>query len=190
MNKIILASASPRRIDILKGYNLDLEIIPASIDEIHRGDEGPEQLAMALAFQKTLWVSKIRPDEVVLGADTIVVLQDKILGKPKNEDDAFEILQALSGKDHRVITGISIIKGNKKIIDYESTSVRFRRLSRQEILKYIETSEPMDKAGAYGIQGYGRTLVEKINGSYLNVVGLPILKTDLLMNRFFDIKIL
>lgn len=190
MNKIILASASPRRYDLLKSYDIDIEVITSDIKETIQGDEKPEQLAMALAFEKAYSISLDRLDEIVLGADTIVVLEDKILGKPKDREDAFKILSSLSGKTHRVITGISIIKGNIKIVDYESTSVTFRNLNEDQILKYIDTEEPMDKAGAYGIQGYGKILVESINGCYSNVVGLPIVKTDYLLTRFFDIQIL
>ena len=190
MKKIILASASPRRIDILSQYDLDIEVIPAEIEEKYRQGERPEQLAMSLAFQKALWVSKKREDELILAADTVVVLKDRILGKPEDEEQAFQILEALSGKEHQVITGISLIRGKTKIVDYERTRVKFRELNTEQILKYIETLEPMDKAGAYGIQGYGRILVEKINGSYSNVVGLPLVKTDILLNRFFDFKIL
>ncbi len=190
MKKIILASASPRRIDILSQYDLDIEVIPAEIEEKYRQGERPEQLAMSLAFQKALWVSKKREDELILAADTVVALKDRILGKPEDEEQAFQILEALSGKEHQVITGISLIRGKTKIVDYERTRVKFRELNKEQILKYIETSEPMDKAGAYGIQGYGRILVEKINGSYSNVVGLPLVKTDILLNRFFDFKIL
>ncbi len=190
MKKIILASSSPRRIDILRQYELEIQVIPANIEEFQRKDEKPEQVAMALAFQKAFSISLERHAEVVLGADTIVVLENTILGKPRDEKEAFEILKSLSGKTHRVITGISIIKDNIKIIDYESTLVKFRHLNKDQIIKYIDTKEPMDKAGAYGIQGYGKILVEKINGSYTNVVGLPIVKTDFLLTRFFDIKIL
>lgn len=190
MDKIILASSSPRRIDILKQYKLDIEVIPANIVEIQRKDEKPEQVAMSLAFQKAYCVSIENQDEVVLGADTIVVLEDMILGKPRDKKDAFEILSALSNKTHRVITGVSILKGDKKIIDYESTLVKFRNLSSEQILKYIDTKEPMDKAGAYAIQGYGKSLVEKTDGSYSNIVGLPIEKIKFLLTRFFDIKIL
>lgn len=190
MNKIILASLSPRRLDILKQYDLEIEVVSADIEEILRGNEKPEQVAMSLAFQKTHSVSLIRQGELVLGADTIVVLGDTILGKPRDEKEAFEILKSLSGNTHKVITGISIIKGNKKIIDYESTLVKFKDLNKDQITSYINTKEPMDKAGAYGIQGHGKTLVEKIDGSYSNVVGLPIAKTDCLLTRFFDIKLL
>lgn len=193
MQKIILASASPRREEMLKKYNLDFTIFPSQIEEKQRRGQTKEQIAMSLAFEKAFWVSNhFSNGEIIIGADTIVALDDVILGKPKDEEDAFSILNALNGKDHTVVTGISIIKAksNLKIIDYETTVVRFRHLSEEQITRYIKTTEPMDKAGAYGIQGYGQILVEKINGSYTNVVGLPLGKLDYLLNKFFNIKIL
>lgn len=193
MEKIILASSSPRRKEILNRYNLEPIIFGAQIEEKVTKGEFPEQVAMSLAFEKSFWVSKhFNKDEIIIGADTIVVLEDIILGKPKDEKDAFEILSFLSGKEHSVITGICIMKANTniKIIDYESTIVRFRHLSKETITRYIDTKEPMDKAGAYGIQGYGQILVEKIDGCYSNVVGLPLAKLDYLLNKFFDVQIL
>lgn len=193
MKKIILASSSPRRKEILNRYNLNPIIFGAEIEEKQIAGETPEQVAMSLAFEKSFWVSKhFNDEEVIIGADTIVVLGDMILGKPKDEKDAFRILSLLNGKEHRVITGISIIKANTniKIIDYETTTVRFRHLSEDQIMRYIHTKEPMDKAGAYGIQGYGQILVEKIDGCYSNVVGLPLVKLDYLLNKFFNIEIL
>ena len=193
MEKIILASSSPRRKEILNRFNLNPLIVEAKIEEKKSYNESPEQVAMALAFEKALWVSnKFNNEEVVIGADTIVVLGNRILGKPKDEEDAFRILSLLNNKEHSVITGISIIRANTniKIIDYESTLVRFRHLSEEQIKRYINTKEPMDKAGAYGIQGYGEVLVEKIDGCYSNVVGLPLGRLDYLLNKFFNIKIL
>ncbi|MBU5427219.1 septum formation inhibitor Maf [Tissierella pigra] len=193
MEKIILASSSPRRKEILNRFNLNPLIVEAKIEEKKSYNESPEQVAMALAFEKALWVSnKFDNEEVVIGADTIVVLGNRILGKPKDEEDAFRILSLLNNKEHSVITGISIIRANTniKIIDYESTLVRFRHLSEEQIKRYINTKEPMDKAGAYGIQGYGEVLVEKIDGCYSNVVGLPLGRLDYLLNKFFNIKIL
>lgn len=193
MDKIILASASPRRQELLNKYNLNPRIFSAQIEEKLSMGESPEQIAMALALEKSLWVSNhFSNGEVIIGADTIVVLGDLVLGKPKDEADAFNILKLLSGKEHHVITGISIIKAgtNTKIIDYESTLVRFRHLSDKKINNYIRTKEPLDKAGAYGIQGLGMVLVEKIDGCYSNVVGLPLGKLDYLLNKFFNIKIL
>ncbi|MSU02858.1 Maf family protein [Tissierella pigra] len=193
MEKIILASSSPRRKEILNRFNLNPLIVEAKIEEKKSYNESPEQVAMALAFEKALWVcNKFNNEEVVIGADTIVVLGNRILGKPKDEEDAFRILSLLNNKEHSVITGISIIRANTniKIIDYESTLVRFRHLSEEQIKRYINTKEPMDKAGAYGIQGYGEVLVEKIDGCYSNVVGLPLGRLDYLLNKFFNIKIL
>lgn len=193
MGKIILASSSPRRKEILEKYNLNPITVGAKIQEKQFEGERPEQIAMALAFEKGFYVSNsFNNDEIIIGADTIVVLGDKILGKPKDEEDAFQILRLLSGKVHHVITGISIIKAgsNIKVIDYETTLVKFRELEDEQIIRYIHTKEPMDKAGAYGIQGFGQILVEKIDGCYSNVVGLPIVKLEYLLNKFFNTKIL
>ncbi|MDU5080628.1 septum formation protein Maf [Tissierella sp. P1] len=193
MEKIILASSSPRRKEILNRYHLNPIIFGAEIEEKQIKGELPEQVAMSLAFEKSYWVSNYFSNgEIIIGADTIVVSEDMILGKPKDEKDAFRILSLLNGKEHSVITGICIIRANTniKIIDYENTAVRFRHLSEEQIMRYIHTNEPMDKAGAYGIQGYGQILVEKINGCYSNVVGLPLGKLDYLLNKFFNVKIL
>lgn len=193
MEKIILASSSPRRKDILNRYNLNPLIFSAQIEEKQSIGETAEQIAMSLAFEKSIWVSNhFSNGEIIIGADTIVVLGDIILGKPKDEEDAYKTLSLLSGKEHRVITGICIIKANTniKIIDYETTLVKFRHLSDGQISRYIQTKEPMDKAGAYGIQGFGQILVEKIDGCYSNVVGLPLGKLDYLLNKFFGIQIL
>lgn len=193
MDKIILASSSPRREEILNRYKLSPTIFPSEIDEKIIEGESPVQIAMSLAFEKCLWVSNhFDNGEVIIGADTIVVLEGNIISKPKNEKDAFNILKTLSGKVHSVITGVCIIKSNSniKIIDYEKTEVEFRLLSDDQIIRYINTKEPLDKAGAYGIQGYGQILVKKINGCYSNVVGLPLGKLDYLLNKFFNIKIL
>lgn len=193
MDKIILASSSPRREEMLNKYKLNPIIFPSEIDEKIIQGESPIQIAMALAFEKCFWASNhFKNSEVIIGADTIVVLEGNIIGKPKNEEDAFNILKTLSGKIHSVITGVCIIKANSniKIIDYETTEVEFRNLSDDQIIRYINTKEPVDKAGAYGIQGYGQILVKKIDGCYSNVVGLPLGKLDYLLNKFFNIKIL
>lgn len=193
MDKIILASSSPRRQEMLNKFKLNPIIFPSKRDEKILQGESPTQIAMALAFEKCFWVSNhFKNGEIVIGADTIVVLEGNIIGKPKNEKDAFNILKALSGQVHNVITGICIIKANSniKIVDYETTKVEFRDLSDEQIMRYINTKEPFDKAGAYGIQGYGQILVKKIDGCYSNVVGLPLGKLDYLLNKFFNIKIL
>lgn len=193
MCKIILASSSPRRKELLERYDLNPIIFKPETEEIENEGEDPIQIAMSLAFEKSYWVSKqFKNDEIIIGADTIVVYGKEVLGKPKDKEDAFRILNKLNGKEHEVVTGISIIKANSKvkIVDYESTKVKFRKLSEIQINKYIDTLEPMDKAGAYGIQGYGEILVEGINGCYSNVVGLPLGKLDDLLGRFFNIRIL
>lgn len=193
MKNIILASSSPRRKELLDKYNLNLCIFPAEIDEFHRKDESPEQIAMALALEKALWVEEhFNKNEIIISADTIVVLEGEILGKPVDEEEAFHMLKLLSGKEHEVITGLSIVRANTnlKVVDFERTIVQFRNISDEKIKKYISTKEPMDKAGSYGIQGYGQVLVKKIDGCYSNVVGLPLGKLDYLLNKFFNIQIL
>lgn len=192
MEEIILASSSPRRKKILEKHNIIPTIISSDIVEKINIGENPEQIAMSLAFQKAYNISKTYPDKIVIGADTIVCYEKQILGKPKDSEDAFRILKLLNGNEHNVITGISIIhnSSNIKIVDYENTIVKFRNLSDDKLKEYIHTNEPMDKAGAYGIQGYGALLVERINGCYLNVVGLPLVKLDFLLNKFFKIGLL
>ncbi|NLC03517.1 MAG: septum formation inhibitor Maf [Tissierellia bacterium] len=192
MENIILASSSPRRKEILEKYNLHPIIINSDIIEKSYSGEKPSQIAMSLSFQKSYNVSMLHQEQIVIGADTIVVYGNEILGKPKDKDDAFRILKLLNGKYHSVITGISIVQNstNIKVVDYETTKVKFRELSHNKLKDYINTNEPMDKAGAYGIQGYGALLVEKIDGCYLNVVGLPLVKLDFLLNKFFKISLL
>ena len=192
MENIILASSSPRRKEILEKYNLHPTIINSNIIEKSFSGEKPSQIAMSLSFQKSYNVSMLYQEQIVIGADTIVVYENEILGKPKDKDDAFRILKLLNGKYHSVITGISIVQysTNIKVVDYEITKVKFRELSHNKLKDYINTNEPMDKAGAYGIQGYGALLVEKIDGCYLNVVGLPLVKLDFLLNKFFKISLL
>ncbi|MTI68772.1 MAG: septum formation protein Maf [Firmicutes bacterium] len=192
MKNIVLASGSPRRRELLKRYNIGMKVKKSNIQELVFEDEKPHHVAMALAFEKAYDVSlNVESKEIVLAADTIVY-SDKILGKPKDKKEAFEMLLSLSGKKHSVITGISIIKAgtNIKIIDYEETIVKFRKLSSKTINSYIETGEYEDKAGGYGIQGIGAILVDHIYGSYSNVVGLPISKLDYLLTKHFSINLL
>lgn len=193
MDKIILASSSPRRREILNKYNINPIIIESNIEEKIRDKETPEQIAMSLAFEKAYNVSnKVDEDKIIIGADTIVAIDHTILGKPKDEEDAFKTLDMLNGREHFVITGISMIRSNTniKIIDYEKTKVKFRNLTSEQIKRYIATNEPMDKAGAYGIQGYGEILIERIEGCYSNVVGLPLGKMDYWLNKVFNVSIL
>ncbi len=192
MNKIILASGSPRRKEMLEKFNLNPTVVNSKYIEKSMPYENPVQVTMSLAFNKALSVSENYKDDIVIGADTIVVYNNIILGKPKDEEDAYRILSLLSGNTHEVITGIALIHvdRNIKIIDYEKTKVKFRKLDSKRILKYIETGEPFDKAGAYGIQGLGAILVEKIDGCYSNVVGLPLTKIDFYLNQYFGISTL
>lgn len=193
MNTIVLASSSPRRKELLLKYDLKPIIEKSSIKETISPNETVEQIAMALAFEKANQVGgKYNQGEIIIGADTIVAYEGKVLGKPKGEEDAKNMLKSLSGREHEVITGISIIKSNSnlKIIDYEKTIVKFRKLTDRKIENYIKTKEYIDKAGAYGIQGVGGILVERINGCYFNVVGLPLYKLDILLEKHFDISLL
>lgn len=176
--RIILASASPRRKELLEQVGAEFEIIPAVGEEIIT-DSSPQQAVLDLAAQKAAEVAaKVREDAIILGADTVVAFGDKILGKPKDEADAKQMLSLLSGKTHSVYTGVSIVvrqSGESQSYSfYEETEVTMYPLSEQQILSYIRTKEPMDKAGSYGIQGKGAVFIEKIQGDYNNVVGLPI----------------
>lgn len=192
--KIILASNSPRRKEILDGLKLAYTVMPSKIEEIVRIEEKPESVVMALAFEKAHDVSQmIEPDAqpIIIAADTIVVIDGKILGKPKTCNEAEMMLNSLSGRNHEVITGIALIQPNKcRVIDYVKTIVKFRSLTEHEISRYIETNEPMDKAGAYAIQGFGALLVEEIRGDYFNVVGLPINRLSQHLHHYFGIEIL
>ena len=188
---IILASASPRRKEILENTNLKFRIIKSDIDEKILEGESPQQVAMRLSFEKCMDISCNNESSLVIGADTIVVLDDMILGKPKDKDEAYCMLKKLSNRVHQVITGISLInlEGNKKIIDYVVSNVKFKDLSEEDIKDYIQTDESLDKAGAYGIQGYGALLVEEIKGDYFNIVGLPISRISDLLKQHFSINL-
>lgn len=172
--KIILASASPRRKALLTQAGLDFDIVPAEEDEAVASGILPEEAVQIIAKRKAQAVSALFPDAVVIGADTVVSIDGHIFGKPIDEEDAFNMLKALSGKTHQVHTGVAICGSSIEEVFACCTEVTFFRLKDDEIKAYIQTGEPMDKAGSYGIQGKGRFLVEKISGNYENVVGLPI----------------
>ncbi len=176
--KFILASASPRRRELLKIIVEDFLCLPADIDETVDSSIAPRTAPEYLALQKAEHIAQKHPDKIIIGADTTVFLGDTPLGKPKDEADAFNMLKALSGKSHTVITGCALVLGNKKTSFSVATEVCFKELTDNDIKVYIETHEPMDKAGAYGIQGKGALLCEKIEGDYFNVVGLPISKLN------------
>lgn len=189
--EIILASASPRRKEILENTKLKFRIIKSEVEEVIVEGESPQQVVMRLSFEKCMDVASKHESSLVIGADTIVVLDGMILGKPKDEDEAYEMLRKLSNNVHQVITGISLInlEGNKKIIDYVVSNVKFKDLSEEDIKDYIQTNESLDKAGAYGIQGYGALLVDEIQGDYFNIVGLPISRVSDLLKKNFSINL-
>lgn len=174
MKKIILASASPRRRELLSLADIKYSLCIKNVDETVPEGLTPEEGAEYTAEQKTLPVSEANPDAIVIGADTIVVQDGEIFGKPKDEEDARRMLIRLSGKEHQVITGVCLAAGDVKVKFHETTTVKFHKLEREEINRYVKSGEPTDKAGAYGIQGRGCLLVESIDGDFYNVVGLPI----------------
>lgn len=186
--QLVLASASPRRRELLLQVGLgqaefSFEALAADIDESHRAGESAAEFVVRLAIEKAnaglaLWGQS---GAVVLGSDTIVVLEGAILGKPKDEADARQMLSALSGKRHSVMTAVAVTDGQRTLSRLVETKVQFCGLTEQAILAYIATGEPMDKAGAYGIQGLGGCFVEAIDGSYSAVVGLPLVETRALL---------
>lgn len=188
---IILASGSPRRKEILANTKLKFSVITSDIDETILDNEQPIQLVLRLALEKCMDIASKNISDLVIGADTIVALDNTILGKPKNEDEAFKMLSSLSDREHQVITGISVInlENNKKIIDYVVSNVKFKNLTEKDIKDYLSTGEYKDKAGAYGIQGYGALLVEEIRGDYFNIVGLPISKLGDILKDNFNINL-
>ncbi len=183
--KLLLASASPRRSIILSRSGVDFSVKRCLIPEPALDGLKPHQVALKLAEMKATEVTIYFPKHVVLGADTVVVLKSEILGKPKDRDDAFRMLSELSGRTHTVHTAlaIEIRKLNFKRGDYETTKVKFKKLTPEDIENYIISGEPMDKAGAYGIQGLGQSLVKSISGPLDNVVGLPLARLTKLLEE-------
>jgi septum formation protein len=175
--RLILASASPRRQALLRNAGLDVVVRPSSVEEVVQPGESPEDFARRAATDKTLAVAAAAPpDALVLGADTVVVAGDEILGKPADAADAARMLRTLSGATHRVITGVCLVSAPDRIeaVRAETTRVTFRQLDGREIADYVASGEPFDKAGAYGIQGLASKFVTGIEGCYFNVVGLPV----------------
>jgi septum formation protein len=177
-SNLILASASPRRKELLELLQIPFEVIVSEIEEIVDEQLHPAEMVQSLAQQKAANVAKIHQNSYVIGSDTLVVYGGRMLGKPIDETEAIQMLQMLSGKTHEVYTGVSIIHDEQIHSFHEKTSVTFFTLSDREIRDYVSTGEPMDKAGSYGIQGYGALLVEKILGDYYSVVGLPVARTN------------
>jgi septum formation protein len=171
---LVLASASPRRAELLRNAGISFTVEPAHIPEQPMPDEAPLEYAKRLARDKARAIFERHPDNVVLGADTIVVVDEHLLEKPRDKPDAARMLRLLSGRAHEVITGVCVVAPAFERTDAEVTEVRFSALSETEIVGYIATGEPMDKAGAYAIQGIASRWVERIDGCYFNVVGLPV----------------
>lgn len=184
--KLVLASASPRRREILNNLGYDFTVRPSNAEEIIDGNQTPAETVESLASQKAQSVAlSAADDEIVLGADTVVVYDGKILGKPTDKKDAENMLHTLSGKIHEVYTGVCLADRNGVLNCFSvCTKVKFYPLSDDEITRYIDSGEPMDKAGSYGIQGKGCYLIEGIEGDYFNVVGLPAARTARALNLF------
>ena len=174
--KLILASASPRRAEILRSVGWPFEALPAHIDESREEGERADAYVERIALAKAEAAAARAPGSLVLGADTVVVIDDQILGKPCDEGDANRMLRVLNGRRHQVLTGVALVNevtGQSKVA-HEVTDVRFAEMSDEEINWYVATGEPMDKAGAYAIQGHGALFIKEIRGDYFNVVGLPV----------------
>ena len=180
---LILASASPRRAELLRNAGISFTVEPAHIPEQPLPGEPPLQYAQRLARDKARAVYARHSDDVVLGADTVVVVDEHLLEKPQDATDAARMLSLLSGRAHQVITGVCLVAKGYEKTEAETTEVRFSVLSESEIANYVQTGEPMDKAGAYAIQGMASRWVERIDGCYFNVVGLPVPRLYRMLHR-------
>lgn len=175
MRPVVLASGSPRRRELLGQMGIeDFEVLPAQGEETAPEGLAPDALVARLALQKAREVAALRPEATVIGADTVVALDGQVLGKPSDEEEAREMLSALSGRRHQVYTGMAVLSGGQAFTHVECTQVEFRPLTAEEIAAYVATGESMDKAGAYGIQGRACVFIRGIQGDYYNVVGLPV----------------
>ena len=186
--KIILASGSPRRRDLLAMAGFNFEVIPADVDETAEPGMPPDKLVAALSQKKARAIDK--NDAVIIGADTVVAIEKLILGKPLGEEDAFKMLSRLQGKIHTVFTGVTVIfppsssEPQKSETFVESAKVFMRSLTDKQIKDYIATGEPLDKAGAYGIQERGAVLIERVEGDYFTVVGLPLCRLNMVLEKY------
>lgn len=184
-NRFVLASRSPRRSELLKQLGFDFDVIPSRVEEGWIQKETPQRQVIRLAEDKAQDVGRQYPNRWIIAADTIVCLDDFILGKPKNTEEAFEMLSRLSGQEHSVITGLSIHHFEKETAGHQAveTVVKMKSLTPVEMRWYVNTGEPFDKAGGYAIQGIGSFMIERIRGSYTNVVGLPLCELIEMLNR-------
>jgi septum formation protein len=185
MKKFYLASASPRRKQLLKLLGVEYTVVPSRIKEIFLPGELPEMACQRLALDKAIHAASKLKEGVVLGCDTIVVVDSDILGKPRNPEEAIFMLRKLSGKRHMVYTGLALLdlENSEILTDYECTSVYFRELDEEEITNYVKSGEPIGKAGAYAIQGKAAIFVERIEGCFYNVVGLPLYRLHMLLKK-------
>lgn len=189
--RIILASKSPRRVEILKNIGAEFEIMPANADESVPPGLTPGEAVKHISRVKAICIAEKIADKnaFIISADTVVVIDGEIIGKPHDERHAFEILGRLSGRTHEVLTGFTLISGDKIYSDYEKTEVDFKRLTDDEVYRYIKSGEPTDKAGAYGIQEKGSVFVRGIRGDYFNVMGLPICKIACVSEEAFGVRL-
>jgi len=188
---IILASKSPRRQELLTMLGVKFDICVSNADETIKEGQSPDSIVKELALKKAKAVKDehAKQGDLVIGADTIVVCDNIIFGKPKDEMDAINMLTALSGKEHYVYSGIAVLSDNKEVFDSVKTKVVFKPLTRDEVERYVKTGEPMDKAGAYAIQGLSSIFIEGIEGDFYNVMGLPLFKLAEILKVYFDINI-
>ena len=182
--RLILASQSPRRAELIGRLGVEFDTIPADIDESYQQGETPDEHAERLAREKALHIAHRNPDALVVGSDTIVVVDGDVLGKPRNREHAVAMLTRLAGREHEVHTGIAVARGERVESGLERVRVRFRPLERGMCEAYVATGEPMDKAGAYGIQGFGSAIVEGISGDFFAVMGLPVVRMLAMIERF------
>ena len=186
MSRIVLASGSPRRQELLNRIGItDFDIRVPQTDEHYPAGLTPAQIVEYISREKADAAAKLcTPEEIVITADTMVFLDDEKLGKPRNEAHALEMLTHLQGRRHTVCTGVTVRRGDTALTRFEATDVYFRPASREELLHYIQGGEPMDKAGAYGVQGQGALLVERIDGDFFNVMGLPVVLLSRMLREF------
>ena len=183
---IVLASNSPRRKELLGKIGIEeFKIISPNVDESVEDNLPPAEIVEQLSLRKALAAAKkAGPDDLIIAADTVVALDGAVLGKPHDEAEAFAMLSALSGREHHVYTGVTVLRGEEAVTQHEETAVTFRAIEPDEIRGYIATGEPMDKAGAYGIQERGALLVSGIQGDYFNVMGLPVFRLGRILAQF------
>lgn len=184
--RIVLASQSPRRRELLERMGITkFDIIPAQGEEVAAPGLTPQALVEELSRQKAAEVAaQVGTEDLVIAADTVVAIDGQVLGKPRSREHAIQMLSGLSSREHHVYTGFTVTRGSQTVTGHEDTAVRFRALTAEEIAAYVDTGEPMDKAGSYGIQGRGCVLVEGISGDYYNVVGLPVCHLAQVLEQF------